>query len=496
MPRFAPAVVALLFVAGAAVAQTAPPQNATDLPPAGAMTTLTAPPPVTTSYASGDGLTVSMLNGESTLRLFGQFSTLAVANTDRGFPAGAPLFLLPPPASGNPTNTFDINARQTAFGAAFTGPPVVGFTPAATVLVFIQNDSLTSDAYGLLPYNVFAELRNDDWRFAAGLMSDVFNPGNPTTIPLLKLFFSGNTGSFAGALRAEHFYKPDPAFQLTTQVALRKPIASVVTSNQRLIEDNGWPNVEGRVAAGLGAVEELAGGRKLRWLEVGVSGVVGQLRNGTILAPTNTDLIARSTITVWGLGADVQAALTERFGLAGEFFVGQGLGEYNGGIGQTFGRNLQAIRTAGGWGEAYYYVTDQLHVHTGYGIDAPGPRRPHLDPTRPQPDVLHERGVGREQDAPARLRGGLPQDRLHHLPQRRRAGVHQPVPVEVLTLPRTRGTGESTERLVRPGRASTAWRGHRPTRAARSASRRRSTAGAIATAPPRRTSQAGWVRRR
>jgi hypothetical protein len=201
----------------------------------------------------------------------------------------------------------------------------------------------------------------------------VFNPVSPTMISLLNLYASGNTGSFSGAFRVEHFYKPSDEFQLTTQLALRKAVASVVTDNRRLLEDNGWPNVEARVAAGVGAVREVAGGRKLRPLEVGVSGTVGQLRNSVLfVGPDTPPPLIRSTVDVWGLGADVQAAVTERFGAQGEFFVGQSLGEYNGGIGQSFNsRNLRSIRAVGGFGEVYYYFTDALHLHAGYGIDAP-----------------------------------------------------------------------------------------------------------------------------
>jgi hypothetical protein len=74
---------------------------------------------------------------------------------------------------------------------------------------------------------------------------------------------------------------------------------------------------------------------------------------------------------VWGVGADVRAAVTRRFGLVAEGYVGQSLGEYNAMVGQSFGRDLRPIRGVGGFGEAYYYVTDKLHLHTGYGIDSP-----------------------------------------------------------------------------------------------------------------------------
>lgn len=377
MSRTCYVVAAAALTAALGFTQTAPPPAVpppalTDLPPAGAMTTLTAAPPVATTYEPGDGLTVSMLNGQSKVKLFANFSAIGVFSTDRPFAAGLPLFMLPPSPFGLNTNTFDLHARQTNVGAAFTGPEVMGFTPGAFFVGFIQNDSLTSDAYGLLPYNAYGELKNDTWRIAAGLMNDVFNPGKPTIISLGSLFGSGNTGSFRGQVRVENYLKPSDGFQLTTQAALSEPVASVVTSNTRILEDNGWPNVEARLAAGLGAVEELAGGRKQRRAEVGVSGVVGQLRTTRLItAPTDPDVPNRGVVNTWGLGVDGQLALTPRFGVAGELFTGQGLGEYNGGVLQSFNPNLRAIRTRGGWGEVYYYLTDQLHLHTGYGIDAP-----------------------------------------------------------------------------------------------------------------------------
>jgi hypothetical protein len=340
------------------------------------------PSPTTMTYEPGDGLTVSMMNGQSKANLFANFSAMGVTSTTRPFPAGGPLFLLPSTPTGLNTNTFDLHSRQTSFGASFSGPEVFGFKPGAFFLGFIQNDNLTSDAYGFLPFNAYGELKNENWRIAGGLMSDVFNPLKPTVNSLIVLFTSGNTGSFHGHTRVENYYKPSHDFQITTQLALSEPVASVVSSNQRILEDNGWPNVEGRVAAGIGAIQDFAGGRKLRPFELGVSGVVGQLRTSRIVtSPTEVDSPVRAIVDVWGLGVDAQIPLTHEFGFAGEFFTGQGLGEYNGGIGQSFHpTTFKAIRSSGGWGEMYYYLSDQLHVHTGYGIDRPN--RSDLAPTQ------------------------------------------------------------------------------------------------------------------
>lgn len=343
-------------------------------PPAGATAVLTLPPAAPASgYTPGDGVTVSMLNGTSKLKLFAQFSAIGQFVTDRTFPAGGTLFVVPPSPFGNATNTFDLHARQTNFGAVLTGPEVLGFTPGATFLGFIQNDNLSSDAYGFLPFNAYGELKSDRWRVAAGLQRDVFNPQTPTMISLLNLFASGNTGSFRGQARVEHFYKPGDGFQLTTQLALSEPVSTIVTNNQRILEDNGWPTVEGRLVAGLGSVAELTGGRKQRPVEVGVSGLVGQLRTSRLAtAPIDPEIPNRAVVDVWGLGVDGQFAVGERFGFTGELYIGQALGEYNGGIGQSFhSQTFLPIRSRGGWGEAYCYFTDQLHLHAGYGVDAP-----------------------------------------------------------------------------------------------------------------------------
>jgi hypothetical protein len=62
-----------------------------------------------------------------------------------------------------------------------------------------------------------------------------------------------------------------------------------------------------------------------RPFEVGVSGVVGQIRT---TVPMTTQVVAN----VWGLGTDLRWAVSDRFGVQGEVYVGQTLGTYMGGI--------------------------------------------------------------------------------------------------------------------------------------------------------------------
>jgi hypothetical protein len=68
------------------------------------------------------------------------------------------------------------------------------------------------------------------------------------------------------------------ALGLTLQTALSDPLSTLVTGNAgRIIEDNGWPNVETRIELGVGPRSTIRGSQ-VRPLEFGVSGVVGQFR--------------------------------------------------------------------------------------------------------------------------------------------------------------------------------------------------------------------------
>jgi hypothetical protein len=112
-------------------------------------------------------------------------------------------------------------------------------------------------------------------------------------------------------------------------------------------------------AWGLGEAETLVGNRKARPFELGSSAFVGQIRTTrSILAPQDPQSPIRNVVDCWGFGVDAAVNLTESIGIQGELFTGAGLGEYNGGIGQTFdSATRNAIRSSGGWGEVFAYLT-------------------------------------------------------------------------------------------------------------------------------------------
>ena len=315
---------------------------------------------------------VSTLGSYFNVRVFGALKLDMQFSEPRSISKGSPFFLVPDSQAGLDQNTLSIHARQSTIGAALTGPRFGGFQSGGLVAALFFNDAIIIDRYGFLPLQAYGELKNENWRFAAGLQFDVFNPGVPTVLPFSVLSASGNSGNaFRGQVRLERFITPSENLQWTLQAALSEPVAATIDPEFRLIDDNGWPNIEARIAVGIGE-QDLSGLVPVRPFQLGISGVGGQIRTTGIL--TN-----KVVADVWGIGADFRWKVTPSFGFAGEFFTGQGLGTYGGGVLQNINvdsvtpsnSTLESIRSTGGWLETFVFWTPCLHSHFGFGIDDP-----------------------------------------------------------------------------------------------------------------------------
>src|SRR5262245_17182211 len=241
-------------------------------------------------------------------------------NSARPVAPGTPFFLTPGPLRGFNQDTFDANARQTTLVGTIIGPKICDFQSGGLIALTLYNDSLIVDRYGILPVLAYGDLKNEDWRFAAGLQFDIFNPLNPNVLPFSRLAASGNAGAYRGQARVERFLHPSDNAQITLTTGVSEPVPTILTPNLELTEDNGWPNVEGRVAVALGPLVG-EGPLATRPFEWGVSGLVGQIRT--------TETASRQVVAdVWGLGSDLRWSITPRCGIQGELFVGQALGTY------------------------------------------------------------------------------------------------------------------------------------------------------------------------
>ena len=352
---------------------TGQPAGAAAAIPAAAISGGPSAPAPTATYTPGKGFALEA--GGATLRLWAEAKLLGFSSSRYTFNPGQPLIVSPK----DPSPSYDLSAQQSMVYAAFRGPKWGAWTPGAFAIFWLQ-DNLLAEGYSFTPVVAYGEIGNGAWRVAAGQNFDVFAPRDPDTLPNGKLAATGNPGAYRPQFRLERSFEAGPGFGGVVQLAASSPVTTALPSNvdlanlqsQEIVEDNGWPNLEARLNFGFGAYADRAGGRSLRPVELGVSGIVGQLRVLDNIRPTDplTLVSDRSTVNVWGAAIDGQIALGRRFGLSGELYTGQGLGEYMAGILQTYNRATnQAVPTAGGWGQFYVYLADNLRLNLGYGID-------------------------------------------------------------------------------------------------------------------------------
>jgi hypothetical protein len=325
------------------------------------------------SFTPGKGVTLQA--GGNELRLWAEAKLLGFSSSRYVFNPGQPLVVSPK----DPDHSYDLSAQQSTVSASFQGAKWGSWTPGAFALFTLQ-DNLLAEGYSFTPVAFYGQVSDGRWRVAAGQNFDVFAPRDPDTLPSGKLAATGNPGAYRPQFRLERAFEAGKGFGGVVQVAASAPITTALPDEvdvanlqvAEVVEDNGWPNVEARLNLGFGAPAERAGGRSLRPFELGVSGVVGQLRVLDNIRPTDplTLDFDRTTVSVWGAALDGQIALGRSFGLSGELYTGQGLGEYMAGIFQTYNRTSnRAVPTSGGWGQIYLYPADNLRFNLGYGID-------------------------------------------------------------------------------------------------------------------------------
>ncbi|TWU03067.1 hypothetical protein CA54_61510 [Symmachiella macrocystis] len=280
---------------------------------------------------------------------------------------GGPLFLLPAVPSETPDSRFTITGQQTTLGALITGPDLGDLKSSATVAFNFFGDRPIQNNPGAFLIFGYAELENDDWRIWAGQDADAVGRQNTNSPAWTSHKMSGNMGQVRPGFRLERydsfseFARTSIYFGLTQQVVL-----DFIALPQVAGSDNGWPNVETRWELSLGPESE---GNRPVMLAIG--GVIGETRAVDFMRNAESNVS-----TSWAVIPELHLELGD-FGFQGEAFVGNAIGTYNAGIGQSLNPLTdEPIYTVGGFGEFFYHTTPSLTVSVGYGVD--DPRNTHL----------------------------------------------------------------------------------------------------------------------
>ncbi|MEZ6068843.1 MAG: hypothetical protein R3C10_00955 [Pirellulales bacterium] len=288
----------------------------------------------------------------------------AAYDTERTVPGPFALYVQSREVEGKPG--FNIDARATRLGMDLTGPSVGGAQYGGKIEIDFFGEATTENRPGVLLRHAYGELRRDGWRLLGGQTWDVISPLVPDVLNYSVAWAAGNIGYRRAQIRVENESPIDDSTNLILQASLNDPVVTdFVTDSFIEGHDAGWPTVMGRLAV---SFDPPRSGQGTQPATLGVSSLIGQLAADYETPPVQLDRL----YTTWALCADMRVPLSHRAGVQGEFFWGNELASYLGGINQGIDRETrQAIRSIGGWVELWYDLADNWHTHLGAGIDDP-----------------------------------------------------------------------------------------------------------------------------
>lgn len=208
--------------------------------------------------------------------------------------------------------------------------------------------------------HAYVKISKGQWSLLAGQTSDVISPLVPKTANYTVLWDQGNIGYRRPQVRLSAWTELSDNAKLFVAGGIFRTLGGNLDAaygdNVDDGADAGVPTFEGRLAMSTKV-------RETGTMELGVSGHYG----------TEDYWTGRSTKSVesWSGNVDLRYTPCERWEFLGELFVGDNLGAYYGGVGQTLNPMLTEIGSKGGWAEISFRATEGLWLNAGYGIDNP-----------------------------------------------------------------------------------------------------------------------------
>jgi len=350
--------VLLLFRATVALAQEPPPA---------------ATPPVDAHAETAPAATAPSSPSVETLGIrwtfFGELVLNANYNTATMVVGSIPGFVqIRSPAT---TGQFNVSPGNTYLGVT-AAPPRFGPVQlqARFDMDFRSNAPyLNENAFLPLVRDLYLEASWTRLRLLIGQASDVISPRSAGSLNFYPLsFIPGDLGDYRPQIRAEWRQPISDFFEMDFQTAIAQAVQTFQVSGTIQATQTGLPDFQGHVGLAFGP-ERPDGGPRL--FECGVAGHIG--RRQVLLqdtgAPPPGEVRQYST---WSFVADGSLRVGEFTLIEGEYFLGQLLGDYSGGIFQTVDPVKKApIRARGGWVQVTQQIGPRWVVHAGYGTDDP-----------------------------------------------------------------------------------------------------------------------------
>ena len=257
-----------------------------------------------------------------------------------------------------------VDARTSRIGMKIDGPKVCGiYDLSGTFEADFQGAANGSRNKGQMQFRkAYIELidKANDARLEFGQDWDTISPLAPQMLNYLPCGFVGNIGYRRAQIRYEKGFTFSPDFKSKYTIGIADPFpGDFLTTPGVSACSGGWPMVQGRVAFSFG--EHCHCGRATT---IGFSGHIGQnvYQFSGVTARTPT----------WSYNADLDIPIGRRFRLLGEYFFGENLSTFCGGINQGVNNvTHESIRDRGGWICLNSKLSDRLTNNIGCAIDQP-----------------------------------------------------------------------------------------------------------------------------
>jgi hypothetical protein len=268
-----------------------------------------------------------------------------------------------------------VDAKSTRLGLDLTGPGISWFDCApitGKVEVDFQGQFVTRNKPGLLLRHAYMETQTDEYRVLVGQTWDVISP---LYIPTLDYTAGSGVGNLAyrrAQFRLERYYTMSDACMFTLQSSINaNVITDFVTDTTNVSADIGpYPDIQARGAITLGDRTN----KEKPPVVLGISGHGGEQNYDFFptVTPTRDPGELGVKVPTWSVDLDFSLPITSRFGFQCEFFTGENLSNYMGGILQGIDRvTHEGIHATGGWADIYYKWRPNLCSHFGYALDDP-----------------------------------------------------------------------------------------------------------------------------
>lgn len=259
-------------------------------------------------------------------------------------------------------NMMNVTARETRLGLDFTWKENEIATQARLEFDFYGLgvmpaglNAMENKAAPMLRH-AFLKITRGRCSILAGQTSDVISPLVPKTVNYTVCWAQGNIGYRRPQLRVSTWTGLGENAKINAAFAATRTLGSDIDGDK--IDDGtdaGFPSIQGRLGFDMNFGES-------NLASLGASAHYGQEKWGSEDS-TETES--------WSFNTDLKLVLGSKVSISGEFFIGENLATYFGGIGQSVNPLTNEILTMGGWGMISVKPIGHLTFNAGYSFDDP-----------------------------------------------------------------------------------------------------------------------------